>query len=453
MVRPLDYRKLKLAIPDSLPPIRTRMRDYLAASAMTACLALSWIAYVIPLLDHSQPFIPFWSQTLPAVEPGAAPLAHGLAVMMALVAGGLGVISGGLRPMGLVGRLGLAVIFGSAIVWSLIAYDSTELLSGPLLGPTGPFVWFVSAFVLAGTNDRVWVVQDRLMVILAYVTAVLAVRELLTVQPLLAQDSSRLAGYTLALIWLAGWTLLTGMLDGGFKLILRLIPFSILVVCAIHGRARGWTVISLALFGLFIYRRAGTQGNPAPRVRLVLAAGVLVVLGVLAVYAAAPNSVFQGLEMITAQVNGVVERGHYAHFFSSVVPSTFLLGGGPKATWHLRGAGDFQFFGNGILWTAFIGGLPILIGYYVVVLRPALRLVGRGLLGRDYAAMVMVTTWAVAMTGIGGPTLPGTFFINYVVLLWAGRCHVLRTAYAAAKAARKMEAQGLRATNIPHVAS
>lgn len=417
------------------------MRDDLAVVATAACLVAAWLAFIAPLLTTVQYAGEFTYHGMQPPKPDLYYLANGIAVVAALVAGALGVSSGGLRSIGLVGQIAMAVMLVSAIAWSVAAYSPAELLSGAVFGPTGPLVWLVTVFLFSGANERVWRVQGWIVQLLAYLTAALALRELAVSRFLPVQDHPRYAAYTLALIWLSGWLLLTGTSDRGWRFLLRFVPFAALLMSAICSLSRPWTIISLAIFGLFVYRRAKEQGDPSKATRVFLAAGVIAVVGVAAVYMLAPGAALQSVTRVAELVGSDAKLSHYPRFFESVPLSSFLLGAGPKATWHLVGVGDFQHFANGFLWTAFVGGLPILIAYYILVLRPALRLAGRGLHGEDYAVVVLVITWGVAMAGLSSYAVPGVSFVNLVILLWVGRCHVLHTAYAVAKAERRLAAR------------
>jgi O-antigen ligase len=86
--------------------------------------------------------------------------------------------------------------------------------------------------------------------------------------------------------------------------------------------------------------------------------------------------------------------------------------------------GDYQFFDNGYLWMLFIGGVPTLLCYGAIIVWPAIQAFSRRPRGLDGAAVFLVLTWGVALTGLSTFTLPSVSLNSFLMALWAGRCHV-----------------------------
>jgi hypothetical protein len=78
----------------------------------------------------------------------------------------------------------------------------------------------------------------------------------------------------------------------------------------------------------------------------------------------------------------------------------------------------------------FIGGIPTLLSYVVIVLLPAVRAIKTKPAGPDAAAAVLVLFWGLALTGLSTYTLPSVAFGSYLMSLWAGRCHLILAEHA-----------------------
>jgi O-antigen ligase len=114
------------------------------------------------------------------------------------------------------------------------------------------------------------------------------------------------------------------------------------------------------------------------------------------------------------------------HFFRDVHLYELLYGRGPKGSWYWPIIRDYyQYFDNGYLWMLFMGGVPLLLGYLALVIRPATRLTRARLASGDAASVFMMLFWALALTGLSTFTLPSVAFTSFFISLLAGRCHAL----------------------------
>lgn len=356
-------------------------------------------------------------------RPPAYYAAHGLGLLGVLVAGVLAIVRGRLDLLRAGARIALAVLCAVAVVWAAVSYTVSELLSRTVFGATGPFVWLTLVFVLVGTDRRVWAVIDPLLHILAYVTSVLALLNLL--QP---GESAYVVGYTkstafsILLLWLGGWTLLSGIDLRGWPLVLRAVPVLLLFLTAIQSQARSWLLMAFLLAATFLLLRGLRQGSIVLGFRNVAVAGLLAVIAAFAL----SETVFKGgLEGIAQRLEEDTRSLQYLDFFLVVPVSDLLLGRGPTGTWYWYGIGEYQFFDNGFLWMLFIGGVPTLVSYIAFVLWPAVSALRMKPTGADAAAVWLVLFWGLALAGVSTYTLPSVAFGSYLISLYAGRCHLI----------------------------
>jgi len=323
-------------------------------------------------------------------------------------------------------RLAFVALFSAAILWSLIAYTPQELLSTKLIGATGPFVWITLLFVAVGTDRHVIQASEPVIRLLAYATAALAVRTLITHGAMeYSIGLTKHTYYTTILMWLGGWTLLCSAQMHGSKLLLRAIPYAVMLPLAIQGQGRSWILMWFLTGGAFLYVRKRVHGE-AKAARTVLKWAAIASGIAMAAYL----TVLQALPAVQSlkdRAGDDTRSNQYVHFFADVHVYELILGRGPNGSWYWPVVnGDYQFFDNGFLWMLFIGGLPTLLGYIAIVIWPTIELIRAKLTGADAAAVFMICFWALALTGLSTFTLPSVAFTNFLISLLAGRCHSLR---------------------------
>jgi hypothetical protein len=348
--------------------------------------------------------------------------AHGLAIACVMAAGVLGVFSGRWRKIGLGARIALYLLVTIAAVWAALSYSGDELVSTEVFGATGPFVWFTVLFALAGADRRVWRYLDPVIRLLAYASAALAVRTLVTSEYAYYRGFSKYIQYAILLTWLGGWTLLTAARLRGWRLTVRCLPAAALVLMAICGQARSWIFLSFLLIALFFMLRAWERGSLVHGVRALALGCVVGTVAAAAVYATVPGKIGEAFGGLSQRLADDTRSGQYVDFFESVPPADLFLGRGPKGTWYWPSVGEYKFFDNGYLWILFEGGIPVLVCYFAVLVWPGLRAIRRGPTGPAAAAVGLVLLWGLALTGLSTYILPSVGIANYLVSLYAGRC-------------------------------
>lgn len=382
---------------------------------------------------------------LQAPKPPFYYYAHGAAILAVIAAGLLAAIVGRLQVLGIGTRTAFLVLAVSAAGWAVATYSLDELFSRAIFGITGPFVWFTLIFLLAGTNRHAWALIDPVIRFLAYATSVLALWTVISSRGSFYYSSqlSEPTQYSIMLMWLGGWTLLSATRLHGWRLAVRAIPYFSLLLAAVFSQARSWTVLSVLLGLVFMIFRAREQRSVVATVRMVMVSFAAVLAIGLISYGIFLRSAVEGLR---GRVDEDTRSSEYSAFFSTVPVSALIFGKGPNGTWYWPDAReDAQFADNGFIWMAFIGGLPTLLSYIVLVLWPGIRVLRLGPHGPDAAAALLLGFWALALMGLSTYTLPSVSMSSYLISLLAGRCHLILAERAALQAKESRKTAATRA--------
>jgi hypothetical protein len=348
---------------------------------------------------------------------------HALSILAVLFSGLLALVSGRWNQLPLSARLAALVLGVTGCIWAAVAYPLQDIFSTTIIGATGPFVWLTLVFLLVGTDARVRRMARITMHGLTWATTLLGLVTLLRVpQAAYSIGLSVHNQYAILLTWLAGWSLMDSARATGWRLVLGLAPFAVLLPLDITSQSRSWTLLGFLLLAAFFWLRYRELGWKKTASLAGIFAGAAV-LAVSFVALASPQIVIERVATLTNRVGDDTRSGQYEDFFNDVKPGELILGRGPKGTWNWTDVGDYQFFDNGLLWMLFIGGIPTLAGYVVLVLWPAVRMALAGIRGDSAPAAVMVLLWAIAMSGISTFTLPSVSLISFLVSLWAGEVH------------------------------
>ena len=387
--------------------------------ALVAGLVAAWAATVIA--SETAPGDNLLNQES---KPGLFYVLHGFAILIVMGVGVRCLLAGRLRRLRPGVQLSFVVLFCSAAAWSLTSYTWGEIFSPVIFGATGPFVWFSLLFLVAGTDPGVWKAINLTIGALTCCSTVLALRALFTSTGFVyGMAYSKITMYVTILVWLSGWTLLTGTRKRGWTLFLRTIPFLTFVLLAVYSEARSWITLSLVLSGFFLRLRYKEHGSIRTVLAAVVGGAIVAVVSAMCVYAIAPERIQNSLDGLKDRLYDDTRSSEYDDFAADVPLSDLLFGRGPTGTWYWSVGGDNQFFDNGYLWMLFIGGVPTLLSYCAIVVLPALQAVWWQPRGLDGAAVFLVLLWALALTGLSTFTLPSLSFTNYLIALFAGRCH------------------------------
>jgi hypothetical protein len=279
--------------------------------------------------------------------------------------------------------------------------------------------------VFAGIEERTWIFVSATAQILAYVTGALTLRLLLADTNYTAfHGYSRYIEYAILLTWLGGWTILSSVQARGWKLIPPGLLYAVMLWNALYSQSRSW-LINTILIALVFAARCTRTISARGRIVAVALPLVLVAVTAAAVWTLRAESAGLAIENFTARTADDTRSAQYVDFFADVAPSELLIGRGPKGTWYWPEVGDYRYFDNGYLWILFIGGVPMLVSYFVIVVIPGLRAIRLKRNGPAATAATLVLVWALALTGLSTYTLPSLTTTHLFVALLVGRCYAI----------------------------
>jgi hypothetical protein len=349
-------------------------------------------------------------------------------IFAAIAAGILAGKHGEYRRLNGLARAALWVLIIDSIIWAFIAYDMKDILSGQLFSLTGPFVWLSCILILAGMDRSVWKVLDPLIIIISYITAVFALKSLIIICNYLTEDrwGSAPAQYMVLLMWFAGWTFLSSWSCSGWKLCMRWFPYIVFIIGAILTRTRSWLIMSFLLFIFFLLISKSANTIRAHVIKKFMLFAILLTIIFTSGFLIFQDQYFSAYDRFMERITEDSRSEQYEAFFSQVPVTDLILGGGPKATWS-EGEGkyfsEYQYLDNQYIWMAFLGGLPTLVSYVILIILPGLKAYHYGARKNDAAAAVLIILWGLVCAGLGTFSNPTIGSYSFFICLLAGRCH------------------------------
>ena len=363
----------------------------------------------------------------PKSKPFIYYLLHGTGIISILAGSSVAMLNGGYRRAGGGTRLAFWVLQITSIIWALLSYTLQDYLSWKALGATGPFVWLSCILVFAGMDKNVWKVLDPLVRYLSYITAVLALYSIYGYHQLLIEERwlSAPVQYMVILMWFSGWTLLTSWNSHGLKSYVSFLPYVVFIILTIFTQTRSWFLMSIFLFIGFNYITAKSTKTQKTFIQKYSASIGLSIAMILTVILFLQGPLVGAFDRFSNRSFEESRIGQYVQFFSQVQSTDLILGGGPNASWEFgpaEGREEYHYFDNAYLWMAFIGGFPMMISYFVLIVFPGIKLFFRGVAGDDAAAAILVVLWGLACTGFSTYLNPSLTPHSYLICLLAGRC-------------------------------
>jgi len=358
----------------------------------------------------------------PQSKPTMYYLFHGVGIVSVVSGGFLAAVTGQYGRMSKPACTAFWFLQTTSIIWALFVYDLKDYQSWKVFGATGPFVWLSCVLIFAGMNRSIWKNLDHVINLISYMTAALVFYAVAKYKVIDVRSESGPVLLMVNLAWFAGWTLLTSGKAQGWKLLLRSLPYVAFVVSAIFTQTRSWVLMSILLLVTFLFILAPShledKKSRFVRSKVLISLALIFLVAVLIFQ----KELAASFDMLEERFHSDTRTGQYEEFFAQVPLSDLILGRGPNGTWFFAGK-DYQFFDNAFLWMAFIGGLPILITYIVLIFIPGIRAVFRGVKGNDAAASALLILWGIACMGVSTYTNPSLTPYSYLLCLLAGRCH------------------------------
>jgi hypothetical protein len=411
----MNTRHLSFRIQDSIlerGPVESRMVSYLVVIGIIG----SWCAWII----LSQLAGAYDEAVNPKSKPAIYYICYGIGIMAVISAGVLAAMKGQYGRLNLSTRIAFWLLQIAGVTWALVAYNWDDLISWKVLGSTGPFIWLTCITVFAGMERSVWRLLEPLIRFISYATAIIALYTMIAANFTLDERVfSSSARYMVLLMWFGGWTLITSWPCSVWRLGLRSFPYVVFVISTIFTQTRSWMLMSIVLLltVCLISKPKLTHSSWVKRLTIIL---VVVSILLLAWYLLQePTS--KALDAFANRAYEDTRTAQYSQFFSQVPLTDLILGRGPLGTWDWNGE-EYQYFDNAYLWMAFIGGLPILISYTILIILPGIRAFLNKAQDNDAASAILVIMWGLACTGFSTYSLPSLTPHNFLIALFAGRC-------------------------------
>ncbi|OGU05259.1 MAG: hypothetical protein A2075_01045 [Geobacteraceae bacterium GWC2_58_44] len=400
--------------------VAIRIVKYLVLAGMVS----SWCAAVI--VAQTTDSVPPTALVEPRGKPFVYYILHAMGIASMLSAGALAALKGGGKKLGSGTLLAFWVLVITAVTWALIAYKLEDYLSWAALGATGPFVWLSCVVLFAGMERSLWKPLEQVIRVLAYLTAVLALVSIVQNYHYLTERwLSAPVQYMVLLMWIGGWTFLTSREASGWRMYLRYFPFVVFVLAAVTSQTRSWFLMSMFLIiARFLINRSAGRSRAGVSPNVIAGTGIFISIALLLALVF-QGQLFDAYARFAHRAMDDSRTEQYVQFFSQKTFYDLILGGGPTATWNF-GWGEeyenYQSFDNNYLWMAFLGGIPMMLSYTVIIIIPGVRAALRGAKNNDAAAATLLVLWGLACTGFSTYATPSLTPYSFFLCLLAGRC-------------------------------
>jgi hypothetical protein len=325
------------------------------------------------------------------------------------------------------------ILMWTMFLWMLghavITFHDGFTLSEPF-GVKGPIVWWSVLFLFAGVSKRRW---NVIYPVLKVIILVASIHMLFSIVSLGGYFNRHIAVQTLRItLNLLLWTAPLIFLIPHKKIsqtIAAILPLGIIGMAAILTATRSWIMICV-IYVLVVLNHYLRKFHKAPQ-KVVIVYSILLLLGVMASFAYVTFDL-QLLEAGNILANRMSVDSRTAQlelFFQRVPLFDLIVGAGPRGTWRWMDWGsraNYRYVDGPFLLMLFIGGIPLLVSYFYLVIYPSLMAFKKTKLSKtnpiNAACIILGLIWTLTMTGFSTFTFPGLQLSHYVVLLCAGRC-------------------------------
>jgi hypothetical protein len=201
---------------------------------------------------------------------------------------------------------------------------------------------------------------------------------------------------------------------------LKWIPIGIYTLGGVITQTRLNLVMVVLAFGAYLFLRAKDSRDISKPVATVVFTAIGLVLVIVAFGNTSLGDLF---EFYSAALQNRLTQdsrtGQLVAFFDEVPLSSLAFGRGAEAAWNWDGELWKGGTDVGYLSVLFFGGIPMLVGMYAFIIRPAFKNLIRASHKTDLIAPTIVALFAIRMFSSEFPSLDIEY---YPILLAAGRC-------------------------------
>ena len=384
-------------------------------------IVAEWSAWMIIALSLNDD--PAYGYFEPRSKPFIYYLIHGTSIFTLILSGILAILKGEYHKMDKISWLCFWILILTNVSWAMAAYNINDFLSWKALGATGPLVWISCIFIFVGMDQSIWQKVDRIIPIIAYMTAFLSVIKIVTTRNLIIDRwFSSYIYFSILLMWYGGWTFLTITQVRGWHIITRALPYIMFIMLAILSRTRSWFLMSLILFimaAILIKRTEKKDQNKIIKKQIGLYLALFFLFLMISLFFGGP--LYDSYLALKERAFIDSRSGQYIKFFDQVPISDLILGRGPNGTWRFQGK-DYQHFDNAYLWMLFIGGIPTLLTYFMIVIWPGIKTFFMTQDKNLSASATMLILWGLACSGFSTYTNPSITPYCFLLYLLSGRC-------------------------------
>lgn len=353
-------------------------------------------------------------------------MTHGLSIFFVVISGLAALLNKNYRVMPSNSVIAFMIMQVFGFGWFISVYCFSELYTlKDAVGSTGFMVWLSTILVFSAVDPKAMRMIERKLPIIVYVTLAIFILGILFNEYVRIPGASKELRLYLILWWFAAWFFLHERRNTFFWVMMRQVPYMILLLGSLYIQSRSWLLLTLALI---VLRRMYIVDIYSPRMKVFMN----IVNAIIAMIGFLGMVLFFGDILIEAS-NGFIDRifedsrsNQYQYFFESVSPSDLILGLGPEATWYWPGRGEYQFFDNGVLWMLFIGGMPIAFSYLYFIITPGFLAVRRlNYSKNDLSVATLIVLYLLMLLGLATYTSPSVSIQSFIMYMFVGNCYWL----------------------------
>jgi len=354
------------------------------------------------------------------VKPPLYYAAYGTQIVVLTVAGLFALLGTNLRQIerGFMMRFSLFIL--AALLMAVRGLSGSDFLSTKIADGTGLFPMLISVLMFVGARRHNWVVLEKIMFALAWLLCGLVIVRMAGLQTFTRQEGvANLGNFLNALLWPAAWVALRVYPQDSFTNRIKLIPVVIYALGSLFTQTRLNFVMVIALFAIyaFIQRKRGVA-----QAGLWIGMIFLVVwLGLITAMFLRGSNAFNHMTDVTSafaeRLDDDSRTEQVTAFRDAVAPGELILGRGSMAIWDWDG---YEWRGGtdiGYLSLLFYGGIPLLLTYIAVHVKPCVAVLRRGVPDWRLAAAGVGALWGLRMFS---SSYPGTSLDYYSVLFCIG---------------------------------
>jgi hypothetical protein len=340
--------------------------------------------------------------------------------LFAMIAAGLMGLMALRKDIYRLGFYSFMLLLAAGLYIGLRGYDVSDILSKRIVNPRGPLQCWISVVAFAAVAYQNWKVIGRGLYIVAGLLSVYCAYIILTMGTVNRAIALNNLTTPLNPLYWTGIYVLFATEGSWLKNCAKWIPIGIYALGGIITQTRLDLIMVALAFVAYLFLRAKDSHDISKPIATVVFIGIGLIVVVLTLGNTSLGDLVDFYS--TALQNRLTQDSRTAQlvaFFEEVPPSTLVFGRGAEAAWNWDGELWKGGTDVGYLSVLFFGGIPMLVGIFAFMIRPAFSNLIRASHKIDLIAPIIVMLFAVRMFSSEFPSLDVEY---YPILLAAGRC-------------------------------